>query len=62
MACFQHPNRDPEVILHFYDKGELVEFELCSNCRHATSIACLQQEGLLTPDYEIIEVEGGELI
>lgn len=62
VACFQHPNRQAEVILRFYDNGELVEFQLCSNCRHATAIACLQHEGLITPDYEVIDVEGGELI
>lgn len=56
-ACFQHPERKAEVILRFYDKGELVEFALCHNCRHATSIACLQHEKLISPNYEIVEID-----
>jgi len=56
MACFQHPDREAEIIITFYDEGVLVEFALCHNCRNATSIACLQYEKLISPDYEINEI------
>jgi hypothetical protein len=57
MSCFQHPDREAEVTISFYDGGKLVEFGMCHNCRHATAIACLQYEKLISPDYEIIEIE-----
>jgi len=57
MACFQHPDREAEIVISFYDEGALVEFGMCHICRHATAIACLQHEQLITPDYEIINID-----
>jgi len=58
-ACLQHPDREAEVLLSFYDKprgGGLTQYGLCHNCRHALDIAALVHQGLITPDYEIIDI------
>jgi len=56
-ACFQHPDREAEITLRFYENGGLVAFSLCHTCRHALDIAALVYEGLIPLDYEIIDID-----
>ena len=41
----------------FWDGTAVLAYALCHNCRHALDIACLVHEGLIPPDYEIVEVK-----